>query len=125
MKKRKFSQDFSGESLTQQGFKDSCDVNNIIRHYESSGFDPYESRKQQIRYGHATSKSFSEAMQMVAETNSAFASLPAKTRQGFQNDPQAWIDSLSIPEPTPGEESPVTGLSEASPEPRANAEEEG
>jgi len=125
MKKRKFSQDFSGESLTQQGFKDSCDVNNIVRHYESTGFDPYESRKQKIRFGHATSKTFSEAMQMVAETNSAFASLPATVRQSFSNDPQQWIDSLAIPEPTPAQENPVSGSTEPPNESRANAESEG
>jgi len=122
---RRYSQDFSGESLTQQGFKDSCDVNNIVRHYESSGFDPYESRKQQMRFGHATSKSFSEAMQTVAEINSAFAALPAITRQSFSNDPQAWIDSLSIPEATPIAEKPVTASPEPVPDTRANAENDG
>jgi len=122
---RKFSQDFSGESLTQQGFKDSCDINNIVRHYEASGFDPYESRKQQIRFGHATSKTFSEAMQTVAEIQSAFSALPADTRQSFQNDPQAWIDSYRIPEVTPSPERPVTGSTEPPNESRANVESEG
>lgn len=122
---RKYSQDFSGDSLTQQGFKDSCDVNNIVRHYESTGFDPYESRKQQIRFGHATSKTFSEAMQQVAEVQSAFAALPATVRHSFQNDPQQWIDHLSIPEPTPAQENPVTGSTEPPAESRANVESEG
>jgi len=125
MKKRKHAQDFSGESLTQQGFKDSHDINNIVRHYANTGFDPYESRKQQMRFGHATSKNFSEAMQQVAEINSAFSELPAKVRQSFQNDPQQWIDSLSTPQATPQPEKPASGSTEPPSEPRANAESEG
>jgi len=122
MKKRKYSIDFGKESLTQQGFKDSCDVNNILKAYANTGFDPFESRKQQMRFGNATSKSFSEAMQQVAEIQSAFSELPAKVRQSFQNDPQAWIDHLSTPQATPKPENPVTAPTEAPKEPRADAE---
>jgi len=124
-KKRKYSIDFGKESLTQQGFKDSCDVNNILKAYANTGFDPFESRKQQMRFGHATSKSFSEAMQQVAEINSAFSELPAKVRQSFHNDPQEWIDHLSTPQATPEPEKPASGSTEPPSEPRANAESEG
>ena len=42
--KRRFSQDFSGESKTQQHFKDSANVNNIVASYRATGLDPYAER---------------------------------------------------------------------------------
>lgn len=81
-------------SLTQQQFKSSVDVNNIVRHYANTGIDPYESRKQRIRFGDATEKSFTDAMYQVAEVNSVFAKLPAVERQSFSNDPRRWLASL-------------------------------
>lgn len=81
-------------SLTQQQFKASVDPATIVRHYAQTGLDPYESRKQQMRYGNATSKSFTEAMYQVAEVQSAFQALPAQVRQAYSNDPGRWLSDL-------------------------------
>lgn len=85
---------FDDPSLTQQQFKQSVDVNNIVNHYKNTGVDPYESRKQSMHFGDATSKSFTEAMYQVSEVNSAFHNLTAKERQSFSNDPSQWLTSL-------------------------------
>ena len=95
-------------SLTQQQFKASVDVNNIVNHYKNTGIDPYESRKQRVRFGDAASQSFQQAMYHCAEVNSAFASLPAQIRSDFANDPERWLLSLEggsegSPEITPPE----------------------
>ncbi len=96
-KKRPFSQDFSGESKTQQHFKDSCDVNNIVATFQATGIDPYADRIRNQKFGFANSQDFSEAMQNIAEINSRFAGLPSEIRQEFSNDPARWIDSLANP----------------------------
>lgn len=90
---RRSSLAFNDKSLTQQQFKSTVDVNNIVAHYAQTGIDPYESRKASLRYGDATSKSFSEAMYQVAEVNSAFHALPAQERAYYNNDPVQWLES--------------------------------
>lgn len=76
--KREYSQDFSGPSITQQHFKESCDATNIVNRFTNTGLDPYADRKAQERFGHATSQTFQEAMFTVAEINSRFQALPSK-----------------------------------------------
>ncbi len=72
-RKRKYSQDFSGKSLTDQSFTQSCDVNNIVRHYEQTGVDEFAQRKNQERFGVATTLSYEEAMRNHADVQSAIA----------------------------------------------------
>jgi len=98
-KTRPFAQDFSEGGKTQQHFTDSVNVNNIVAHYLHTGVDPFEERKKQMTFGHASSKTFSEAMQTVAEVNSQFADLPGSVRQTFANDPKRWLDHLANPTP--------------------------
>lgn len=97
-RKRRFAQDFSGESLTQQHFKDSSDVNNIIAHFRDTGIDPYAQRAQNQSFGYASSQTFSDAMQNIAEIKTAFADLPAAERQSHSNDPAVWLDSITTPD---------------------------
>jgi len=97
IKKRPFSQDFSAGGKTQQHFTDTVNVNNIVAHYLHTGVDPFEERKRSQAFGYASSKSFSEAMQNVAEVESTFAELSGEVRQGFGNDPARWLDHLATP----------------------------
>lgn len=92
---RPFAQDFSGDGRTQQHFKQSCDVNNIVAHYTATGIDPYADRAAKQIFGFASSQTFEEALRATAEVNSAFASLPSDTRSEFANSPSAWLDHLS------------------------------
>jgi len=92
---RPFSVDLSQGGKTQQHFKDSCDVNNIIAHFRHTGIDPYAERLKTQTFGYATSQSFSDAMRNIAEINSAFAELPATERAEHQNDPANWLETLA------------------------------
>lgn len=114
--KRRFSQDFSGESKTQQHFSDSADVNNIVASYRATGLDPYAERLKLKRFGYASSQTFSEAMRNVAEIQTSFQELPSNIRQDFQNDPGRWIDSLTTPI-TPDEPIVAQEASQAPPDP--------
>jgi len=95
---RPFAQDFSGDGKTQQHFTEGCDVNNIIAQYAQTGVDVHADRATNQRFGYATSTSYLEAMQNIAEINSAFAELPSKDRSQFDNDPAQWVESLEEPE---------------------------
>lgn len=114
---RKYAQDFSGETQTQQQFKDSVDVNNIVRSYTRTGIDPYADRVQNQKFGFATSKDFTESAYAVAEINSAFADLPSAERSQHDNEPANWLESLIEPEPSPEPETAPEALSEPPAEP--------
>lgn len=73
-------------SLTQQQFKEDCDINVIMEKYHQTGILPapqligtYADLTQQ--------KDYLEAMQIVLDANAAFMTLPVKTRIRFDNDP--------------------------------------
>jgi len=106
-KRRPFSQDFSGPSLTQQHFTAQVDVNNIVNHFRVTGIDPYADRIPKQKFGFASSVTFEEALRQTAEVKSAFAELPSEKRGSFNNDPALWLDSLVI-DPTPTiDETPI------------------
>lgn len=101
---RKYSQDFSGNSLTDQSFTPSCDVNNIVAHYDKTGIDEHAARKNQESFADATTQTFDEAMRNHAETKSAIA------ERG--NDPANWPNLIHEPEPEitapePSQDAPI------------------
>ena len=101
-KPRPYSQDFSGNSKTDTSFGPACDVNNIVRHYENTGIDPFITRKQQERFAPASVMTFEEAMRQKAELDSAFLDLPASVRAQHANDPLTWLEYTQNP-PAPEE----------------------
>ncbi len=117
LSKRPFAQDFSGDTLTQQHFKDSCDVNNIVAAYQNTGIDPYADRITNQKFGYASSQSFEEALRATAEVNSAFADLPSAERSRFSNSPAQWLDHITTPEETTEEIIPPEAAQEASASP--------
>ena len=100
-RERKYSQDFSGETVVQQHFKQSCDVNNIVAQYQATGIDVHADRINRQTFGFASSKSYEQAAREIAEIGSAFADLPSSERSRFANDPARWIDELTTPVETP------------------------
>lgn len=103
--------------MTQQHFKDSCDINNIVAMFTATGIDPHAERKSKMQFGYASSQSFSEAMQNIAEINTAFAELPSQTRSDFSNDPARWLEHLATPPEPEAENIPQNGSQEPTPDP--------
>jgi len=98
---------FTKPSLTQQQFKDSVDVNKIVKQYAETGVDPYAARRATMRYGEVPSQDYTEAMFHVAEVNSAFHALPAVERASYQNDPARWLAAQEAAEAqNPGSDTP-------------------
>lgn len=101
MKKRKYAQDFSEAKhgrITDSSFAPACDVNNIVRHYEKTGVDPYADRRGTALYEPASTMSFEDAMRNKAALDSAFEEQPAHVRAAHANS-FAWLDHLSQPKP--------------------------
>lgn len=82
---------------TRQEFAEECDINVIMRRYQTHGLLPPNGR--QMQYGDFVDMpDFLDAMNTVARANEAFAALPAHVRKRFSNDPAEFCDFVSDPE---------------------------
>jgi len=81
----------AGESAAQQNFKNDADINTIVSRYRKTGIlgNPNATRRPQ--FGDYTSIDFLEMRNQIASMDQMFASLPARLRSRFQNDPYQLI----------------------------------
>lgn len=79
------------KSRTQQEFLEECDVNNIMARYIKTGTVPMYLDRGMLD-GDMHEMSYHEMMNVIADANSAFATLPAKVRAEFDNDPAKFVD---------------------------------
>lgn len=74
-------------SMTQQQFKDECDINNIMKKYNSTGEFGRLTSKQGVYADFSQITDYQEMLHTVKYAQDAFASLPAEVRKKFSNDP--------------------------------------
>ena len=80
-------------TLTQQHFKDECDINNILRQFNITGLLPEHTLSP--RYGDFTGiGDYHTALNQVIAAEDEFMSLPAHLRARFGNDPAQLIEFL-------------------------------
>lgn len=83
-------------SLTDESFKQECDIDFIISNFVQRGINPPE---HQVQYGKQfTSEDFVRSMETVAECKSAFEELPAIEKEKFNNSVTNFLDFVSNPE---------------------------
>lgn len=106
----------------QEQFKDDCDVNNIMKKYQSTG-----------QFNHATSKQgsykdffgitdYHDMLNTVMYAQEAFQTLPAETRARFANDPGELLEFIQ--NSNNREEAMRLGLIKADHNPSTNANEQ-
>jgi phage internal scaffolding protein len=80
-------------TLTQQHYKDECDINNILRQFNVTGLLPENTLSP--RYGDFTGISdYQSALNQVIAAEDEFMRLPAQIRARFDNDPSNLIEFL-------------------------------
>lgn len=83
----KFSKKFIGESRTKQSFKDECDLNHMLRTYQSGGRPPSVNPYPAIYGDFSQTPDYHSALNQVNEAKEAFMELPSSLRTRFDNDP--------------------------------------
>ena len=83
--------------LTDQSFKDQCDINKIVEHFVVSGMWPIPGQNAPtLDYdafdAHPT---LQDQLQLVINTKERFSSLPASVRARFGHDPEALISFVA------------------------------
>lgn len=84
-------------SLTQQHFKNECDINVIVRHSEKTGLLTHVNPATPRWGDFGSSVDFHTAQNYLLEAQSSFMSLPAEVRKAFDNDPAKLLDFLDDP----------------------------
>lgn len=92
----KTNEDGTPSYFTQQHSKQSCDVNEIIRHYTAGQLITHVS-KFEARYGDGTAVEFKEALDLVNGALSDFQELPSKIRKRFKNSPMELLKFMEDP----------------------------
>lgn len=98
---------FPAQGRTKQSFKEECDINRIMSQYLKTGVVDFVN-KHAPQYYDVTGVEYQDAMNIVAQSQTMFAELPAKLREQFENDPALFLDFVSDPENRP--EMAVMGL---------------
>lgn len=92
--------DQTGESsLTQQNFKDECDINSIMEKYNTTGFiEPGAVSQRDFAFGNfAESADFNWMQDAVHQAEMAFMTMPASERRRHGNDLTTFMEWLTNP----------------------------
>lgn len=89
---------FDEPSMAQQHFKDECDVNNILRKYESTGLVTHVANGTPSYGDFSSVLEFQEAQNILIEAQDAFDALPASLRKRFDNDPAVMLEFIENPD---------------------------
>lgn len=81
-------------SMTQQQYREECDINRIMDRYLRTGVlsDPLENRGTPKYGDYAELGDYMDHMNKVVEANEMFESLPASIRKRFNNNPGELIE---------------------------------
>jgi phage internal scaffolding protein len=83
-------------SLTQQQFRDECDINNIVDQFMKTGHLPTPaSMPQYVDYEGVFD--FQTAMNAVRQADENFMRMDAKIRARFHNSPQEFLEFFADP----------------------------
>ena len=86
--------EFKGASLTQQHFKEECDINHILEMYTKTGELPLNPKE--MRYADVSSISDYASMRAaIAQADSDFSELPSRVRERYHNDTSEFLDAIA------------------------------
>lgn len=83
----------------KQSFVAECDINNILKHYSTTGQVRHMSAKAAMGAYQdlPDSMDYQEALHTVRDSQASFATLPSQVRDRFGNDPSQFLEFMSNP----------------------------
>lgn len=80
------------ERITEQEHKDECDINNILKKYQTSGLLDHVNTYQGNYQDCIDVGDYFEAQQKISYAQEMFASLPSQIRDRFSNEPANFLE---------------------------------
>lgn len=96
-KRRRVQISFDEPSLTQQHFKDECDINKIVARFKKTGVFDHVTTKTPTYGDFSNVQSYQDALGIVQRAEDSFDSLPSAVRKRFQNDPLELLAFMEDP----------------------------
>lgn len=87
-------QDFSGDSPTRQEFREECDINRIVDRFMRTGQVTHLAQVPGQFLDVSNVQDYRTALDNVRAAHDVFMTLPAKVRQGFNNDASEFLDRV-------------------------------
>ena len=89
-----------GELITRQEFAEECDINNMIADFKQTGmFKHVNKHAERGIYANLPDvHDYQEALIQASRADAAFAALPSKIRQKWDNDPRKLLRALADPD---------------------------
>jgi len=84
-------------TMTQQHFREECDINNIMARYAQTGLLPQHQDGIFVDLANNEWMDYREALHVIQEADEAFSTLPASFRSELGNNPANFIDWISDP----------------------------
>lgn len=103
------------ETRTNQQFKKSCDINQILARFKQTGVIDHVA-KYQPEYGEMSSLDFEEAFNTVKQAEEMFEALPSDIRRNFHNKPENFLAYMEHEENRNAERLLSTSASRNAPE---------
>lgn len=93
IQKRKRVQTINNQpSMTQQQFKNQCDVNQILKKFEKTGMISHLNNNAGNYGDFSTIQNFQSNLNMILNAQSSFDALPSEVRKRFGNNPNNLIE---------------------------------
>lgn len=87
---------FPEKGRTKQSFRKECDINLIMSRYVKTGQIQHLNFRE-AKYDFASSRSFTESMQIMKDADALFSDLPAIMRARFGNNPKLFLEFVENP----------------------------
>lgn len=89
--------DTGTESMTKQSHKAECDINTILKQYQKTGIITHINNQQPLYTDLPSDIDFQQSLEILNRAEDAFASLPSKVRDHFNNSPQEFLEAFKDP----------------------------
>jgi len=98
---KKQSLHLGGPSVTQQHFKEVCDINNVVARYLKQGGIPIPSAEPRYLDLSTAPQDYQSALNTVVAVRGHFDALPAKVRERFNGNPEDFLKFVADPKNRP------------------------
>jgi hypothetical protein len=85
----------TGESMTQEHFKEETEILNIIRRHDRNGVIDHINKGSAIYGDFSEITDYRDMIHKLREADSAFAQVPSDIRKRFENDPAKFFNFVT------------------------------
>ena len=85
----------TGESMTQEHFREETEILNIIRRHDRNGVIDHINKGQAIYGDFSEITDYRDMIHKLREADQAFAQVPSDIRKRFENDPAKFFNFVS------------------------------